>query len=214
MECSRPQTVALDLDMTLFDTVAACRRVPGGENVEDSSWEGLSAACGKHRLDVLTRACRLENALHVGLLPGAAGALADLSARGIHWHLMTARDEDVAVEGARLLSALGVELHGFSCGAREKVALAVALGMGALVDDDPAVLAAATAADLAAFALRHAHNADALVELGVAHAVDWRGLHRLLRAWLAGREPGQPRLRRQAALQRLPAAADETLDVA
>ena len=98
---------------------------------------------------------------------------------------MTARDEAMAVEGARLLSALDVPLHGFSSGAREKVALVQALGLCALIDDDPAVLSSATAAGLPVFALRHPHNADALDELGVPHADDWPGLHRLLVRWLA-----------------------------
>ena len=68
-------TLAVDLDMTLFDTVAACRAVPGGEGVTDSSWDGLLAACGDTgRLDVLARACSLPHALRVDLLPGAVGA--------------------------------------------------------------------------------------------------------------------------------------------
>lgn len=180
-------TVGVDLDMTLFDTVAALRATPGGEHVKDSSWEGLLEACGTARHDVLARACGLENALRVGLLPGAARTLAALARQGVSIHVMTARDERVAVEGARLLAELDVRVHGFSCGAREKTALAQALGICALVDDDPAVLASATAAGLPVFALRYSHNAAVLDELSVPHADDWHGLRRLLLPWLAAR---------------------------
>jgi hypothetical protein len=180
-------TLGVDIDMTLFDTVAALHATPGGEHVTDSSWEGLLSACGTARHDVLTRACSLENTLGVGLLPGAARVLTALAGQGVAIHVMTARDEPTAVEGARLLTELHVPVHGFSCGVREKVALAQALGICALVDDDPVVLSSATAAGLAVFALRHSHNAVVLDELGVPHAGDWPGLGRLLVPWLAER---------------------------
>ena len=93
---------------------------------------------------------------------------------------MTARPEELAIEGLRLLRAHGIELAGAAFGVSDKPALCDALGIRVLVDDDPGVLRAAHANGLSVVAPRRAHNRRVIDELGLPAASSWQRLHHLI----------------------------------
>jgi uncharacterized HAD superfamily protein len=114
-----------------------------------------------------------------------------LTRAGARLHIITARGIEHRKNSERFLGAQGITYASYTVArGAEKVAVCQDLGASVLCEDDPAIIRAAHAAGINVFALRHAHNAAVLEELGIPNGTSWHELHpRLLKAVRAARRP-------------------------
>jgi beta-phosphoglucomutase-like phosphatase (HAD superfamily) len=176
--------LAIDIDSTLhpyWEQFAAASRKRFGVDLpyeEQVTWDVPELRPEQFKV-VIADTHSAKAILAAKPFPGAVETITAWHEAGHEIHIVSHRHAGAREATEQWLRQIGLPYDGIDC-STDKIAYAVSVGAGLLIDDSPENLLAAVAAGIRAATLSHPWNRDVCEEEALICADDWPGLAAVL----------------------------------